>query len=309
MRLVFVGTPQVAVPVVETLCADHEICAVLTRPPAAQGRSAKLVASPVQKWAEAHGVPVLAPSSVKDPTVVEELRTLEPDCCPVVAYGGLITTDLLMIPRHGWINLHFSLLPAYRGAAPVQRALLDGRTRTGVTTFRIVKQLDAGPIFDQVGVNVAPGTTAGDLLTELSLVGAEVMRDTLESVVHGARPRPQPEQGVSIAPKITPGEAQLDLNGTAERALRVVAAMSPEPGAWAHWRGERFKVLRAIPADISENFPSEPNPGKLWRTKKHLYCALADGWIDLVEVQPAGKRAMAGLDWARGVQQLDGGLE
>lgn len=301
MRLIFAGTPRLAVPVVQRLSEHHDIVAVLTRPPSPQGRSSRLVPSPVQEWADARGVTVIAPATLRDPAVVRVMRDLAPDCCPVVAYGGLVTRELLAVPRWGWINLHFSLLPAYRGAAPVQRALLDGCEQTGLTTFRLVPALDAGPVFLQRELSIGPAETAGDLLERLVPLGAGAMVATLDLVERGVEPSEQPAGGVSLAPKLTVDEARLNFARSARDAVNRVRAMSPEPGAWALLGGQRFKVLRAMMADGPGAVgPVEAIPGRLRATKAHLFCRAGDGWVDLVEVQAVGRKAMPGADWARG---------
>jgi len=240
---------------------------------------------------------VLAPHRLRDPQFVERVRQIAPDCCPVVAYGGLLTSELLEIPRFGWINLHFSLLPAYRGASPVQRALLDGCTHTGLTVFRIVPALDAGPIFVQRRVEVMADETAGDLLERLSLLGAQAMADGLFMAQRGDQPTEQPDLGVSLAPKILPEEAQLDMSDSGRKIMDRVRAMSPEPGAWARMGEGRLKVLRAsfIPDDQTDF-----DRGHLVATKRDLLCRVEDGWLALIEVHPPGKRPMSGADWARG---------
>jgi len=301
MRLIFAGTPSTAVPVLDKLSAVHDVRAVLTRPPAPQGRSSRLVPSEVEVWARGHGVEVLAPTSLKDPGVVARIREIAPDCCPVVAYGGLITRELLAIPPLGWINLHYSLLPAYRGAAPVQRALMDGCTSTGVTAFRIVPALDAGPVFCRQQVEIGEDETAGDLLGRLSLIGAEMMVEALRMAEQGIQPVDQPQDGVSLAPKITSEEARLALTWEARRCVDLVRAMSPEPGAWAELESSRFKILRArIAVQPPPGAPEQAVPGTLHATKKRLFCRVGDGWIELTEVQVPGKKPMAGADWARG---------
>ena len=297
MKLIFAGTPATAVPVLDKLADAHDVRAVLTRPPTAQGRSSRLIPSEVETWARSHGVEVLAPEKLKDPTVVTRIREIAPDCVPVVAYGGLITEELLGIPPYGWINLHYSLLPAYRGAAPVQRALLDGCTTTGITIFRIVRALDAGPVFCQREIDVKPTETAGDLLGSLSYVGADAMLEVLDAVANGAQPTEQGTDGVSWAPKVTPEDARLDMSAPARQIVNRVRAMSPDPGAWAMVGEERFKILRA---GLTADPGFEACPGDLRATKKALFCKAQDGWIELVEVQAMGKKKMSGADWARG---------
>jgi len=301
MRVIFAGTPATAVPVLTRIAEVHDVAAVLTRPPAPQGRSSRLVPSEVEAWAREHGVEVLSPQSLKDPGFVARVRGISPDCCPVVAYGGLITRELLSIPAYGWINLHYSLLPAYRGAAPVQRALMDGCATTGVTAFRIVPALDAGPVYLQSRIEIGEEETAGDLLRRLSLIGAETMVEALWMAEQGMEPIDQPLEGVSLAPKITPEEARLNLSWGAGRCVDVVRAMSPEPGAWAELDSQRFKILRARIADQPYSGASNGTiPGNLCANKKQLFCRVGDGWIELTQVQAPGKKPMLGADWARG---------
>jgi len=246
---------------------------------------------------------------MKDPQFVQAVRGIAPQCCPVVAYGGLITPELLRIPTHGWINLHFSILPAYRGAAPVQRALLDGCTQTGITTFLLEPALDSGPVYLQQSVDIAPNETAGDLLDALAVLGAQSMAETMEMIEAGYQPTAQPDQGISYAPKITAEDARLDIGVPASRVVNRVRAMSPEPGAWALLGGQRFKILRARladPQDVS-SLAADGVLGRLAATKKHLFCHVRDGWIELMEVQAIGKKVMTGADWARGALASDPG--
>ncbi|MCL1922586.1 MAG: methionyl-tRNA formyltransferase [Propionibacteriaceae bacterium] len=307
MRVLFAGTPATALPVLESVARDHDLVAVLTRPPAAQGRKAVLVASPVEQWARDAGVEVLAPASTKEPGLAAQLRELEVDACPVVAYGGLLTQELLDIPRLGWLNLHYSLLPAYRGAAPVQQALLDGCVVTGITVFRIVKALDAGPIYVQHRVDIGKEETAGELLERLSLLGVDAMAEALDKANRGVQGVEQLCQGVSLAPKIEVEDARLDLSLSAERVILRVRAMSPDPGAWVMMGDQRIKVLRArMVSDEDQQArsvltSSESQPGSLVPAKKALYCRTRDRWIELVQVHPQGKKPMAGADWGRGL--------
>jgi len=304
MKLVFAGSPKVALPSLEALAQVHEVLAVVTRPPARGRRGPGLVPTEVGAWAQDRGVPVLAPESLRDPGFVDAIHQLAPDACCVVAYGGLITRELLAVPRHGWVNLHFSLLPAYRGAAPVQHALLDGCTRTGLTTFSLVPALDAGPVFRQLTVDIDPYETSGDLLDRLATLGAGAMLDTVADLALGVLPVAQPAEGVSLAPKLTPDQGRLDVGGPAAQFVNKVRAFSPDPGAWLQlcsqrFPPERFRVLRAVPAS-SQPQPAAREPGTLVATKNRLYLAVHNDWVDLVEVQAGGKKRMAGADWARG---------
>src|SRR6476661_4071282 len=212
MRLVFAGTPEVAVPSLDALAGSrHEVVGVVTRPDAPSGRGRKLVASPVAQRAEELGLPVLKPQHPRDPEFQEALRELRPDCCPVVAYGALLPQSALDIPEHGWVNLHFSALPAWRGAAPVQHAIWAGDEVTGATTFRIVKALDAGPTYGLMTQTIRPDDTAGTLLATLAEGGAGLLVATLDGIADGSlEERAQPEDGVSYAPKVSVEDARVD---------------------------------------------------------------------------------------------------
>ena len=249
MRIVFGGTPDVAIPSLDALVKSrHEILAVVTRPDAPSGRGKKLAASPVALRAGELGIEVLKPQRPRDEEFVDRLTELAPDCCPVVAYGALLPQRVLDIPRHGWVNLHFSVLPAWRGAAPVQRAILAGDQSTGATTFRIVLELDAGPIFASVSEPIRPDDTAGDLLHRLSLSGARLLVDTVDGIEDGTlTPSPQPETDaqVSYASKITVQDAEIDWSQPAEVIDRLIRGCYPAPGAWTTFNGDRFKINSA----------------------------------------------------------------
>src|SRR6266851_7696774 len=253
MRLVFAGTPQTAVPVLDALLRSrHEVAAVLTRPDAPTGRGRKVEPSPVARRAREAGVEVLTPPKVRDPAFLDQLRKIAPDCCPVAAYGALLPQSALDIPLHGWVNLHFSVLPAWRGAAPVQHAILHGDDITGATTFRLVAELDAGPVFGVLTEPIRPGDTAGDLLARLAESGAGLLVETLNGIESGQlTPRPQPPDGVSLAPKITPERARIDWRLPAAAIGRQIRACTPEPGAWTVLAGVRLKIgpLAGIAAD------------------------------------------------------------
>src|SRR4051794_7647329 len=260
MRIVVAGTPEVAVPSLAALAASrHEIVAVVTRPDAAAGRGRKISRSPVAGWAEEHGVPVLQPVRPSEPAFLAELAALEPDCCPVIAYGALVPQAALDLPRHGWVNLHFSVLPAWRGAAPVQRAIMAGDEVTGATTFRLERGLDTGPVFAVMTQAIRPRDTAGDLLTRLAEGGAGLLLATLDGIEDGVvEARPQPEDGVSLAPKITVEEAEVDWALPAQVIDRRVRGCTPAPGAWTTWRGDRLGLGPVLPdAPVSPN-PAEP---------------------------------------------------
>jgi methionyl-tRNA formyltransferase len=299
VRIVFGGTPDVAIPSLDALAdSRHDLVAVVTRPDAPTGRGKKLTASPVAQRAAELGIEVLKPQRPRDEEFVTRLTELAPDCCPVVAYGALLPQRVLDIPRHGWVNLHFSLLPAWRGAAPVQHAILAGDQTTGATTFRIVLELDAGPIFATVIEPIRPDDTAGDLLHRLSLSGARLLVDTLDGIQDGtltATPQPETDAQVSYASKINVEDARIDWTQPAEVLDRLVRACAPAPGAWTTFRGERFKINSAL---ISDTVLA---PGALQISKRAVRVGTATQALELGEIQAQGKKPMAAADWARGV--------
>jgi methionyl-tRNA formyltransferase len=299
VRIVFGGTPDVAIPSLDALVdSRHELLAVVTRPDAPSGRGKKLTASPVAERAAELGIEVMKPQRPRDEEFVTRLAQIAPDCCPVVAYGALLPQRVLDIPRHGWVNLHFSLLPAWRGAAPVQHAILAGDQLTGATTFRIVLELDAGPIFATVTEPIRSDDTAGDLLHRLSLSGARLLVDTLDGIEDGTlTPTPQPETDaqVSYASKINVEDARIDWTQPAETVDRLVRACTPVPGAWTTFRGERFKINSAHISDTA--LP----PGVLEITKRSVRVGTGTRALQLGEVQAQGKKPMTAANWARGV--------
>lgn len=301
MRVVFAGTPAPAVPSLRALIEspEHEVVAVVTRPDAPAGRGRKLVRSPVGALADEHGIEVLTPARASDPEFLDRLREIEPDCCPVVAYGALLGERALAIPKHGWVNLHFSLLPAWRGAAPVQAAIRHGDEITGAATFRLVKELDAGPVFGVVTEEISATDTAGTLLERLSESGAKLMVATLDGIADGSlREQEQPAEGISYAPKVTVDDAKVDFTASAQAIDRLIRSVTPDPGAWAWLRGERFKLgpvsLVAEEADLA--------PGEIKVERKRVLVGTATSAVRLGEVQAQGKKRMAAADWARGTR-------
>ena len=304
MRVVFAGTPEPALPALEAVAASHhDLVGVVTRPDAPAGRGRSLVASPVAQRAEQLGVPVLKPAHPRDPDFQAALRDLAPDCCPVVAYGALLPQSALDIPPHGWVNLHFSLLPAWRGAAPVQHALWAGDELSGATTFRIVPALDAGPTFGLMTEVVRAGDTAGDLLGRLAEGGAELLVRTLDGIEDGSlEAREQPAEGVSLAPKITVEDAHVDWGQPAVATDRRVRACTPAPGAWTTYEGERFKLGPVVVEADREPLP----PGVLEVAKNAVYVGTGTHPVRLGEVKATGRKQMAAADWARGVRVESG---
>ncbi len=303
MRVVFAGTPEVAVPALDAVASsDHELVGVVTRPDAPSGRGRKLLASPVALRAEELGVPVLKPAHPREPQFQQQLRDLEPDCCPVVAYGALLPQSALDIAPHGWVNLHFSCLPAWRGAAPVQHAIWAGDEVTGATTFRIVKELDAGPTFGVMTERIRPTDTAGDLLARLAEGGAGLLIATLDGIADGSLDaRTQPEDGVSFAPKISVADAEVDWTQAATAVDRRIRACTPAPGAWSTHDGERIKI-GPIDLAVGALEPGDLQPGHLAIGKQTVLVGTGTTPVRLGEVKAFGKRQMQAADWARGLQ-------
>ncbi|MFD4701848.1 methionyl-tRNA formyltransferase [Streptomyces niveus] len=305
MKLVFAGTPEVAVPALDALIASdrHEVAAVVTRPDAPSGRGRRLVASPVAQRAEEAGIEILRPAKPRDEAFLARLREIAPDCCPVVAYGALLPRVALDVPAHGWVNLHFSLLPAWRGAAPVQHAVMAGDETTGAATFLIEEGLDSGPVYGVITENVRPTDTSGDLLTRLAFAGAGLLAATMDGIEDGTlKAVPQPAAGITLAPKLTVEDAQVDWTAPALRVDRVVRGCTPAPGAWTLFRGERLKLIQVAPAtDRTDLAPGEPAVGK-----NSVHVGTGSYGVELLWVQPQGKKPMRAADWARGVRIAPG---
>ncbi|MEW2296875.1 methionyl-tRNA formyltransferase [Streptomyces sp. NPDC006743] len=305
MKLVFAGTPEVAVPALDALLASgrHEVAAVVTRPDAPAGRGRRLIASPVAERAEEAGIEVLKPARPRDPDFQERLKEIAPDCCPVVAYGALLPRTALDIPAHGWVNLHFSLLPAWRGAAPVQHSLMAGDEITGASTFLIEEGLDSGPVYGTVTEAIRPTDTSGDLLTRLALAGAGLLAATMDGIEDGTlKPVPQPSEGVTLAPKITVEDARVDWAAPALRVDRVVRGCTPAPGAWTTFRGERLKLIQVAPVPRRTDLA----PGALAVGKNDVHVGTGSYAVELLWVQAQGKKPMRAADWARGVRIAEG---
>ncbi|HEY5353089.1 MAG TPA: methionyl-tRNA formyltransferase [Streptosporangiaceae bacterium] len=320
MRVVFAGTPQAAVPALDALLkSGHEVVAVVTRPDAPAGRGLHLEPSPVAQRATEAGVEVLKPARPRDPEFVDRLRQIDPDIVPITAYGALIPQSVLDIPAQGWVNLHFSLLPAWRGAAPVQHAILHGDDITGATTFRLVKELDAGPVFGVVTESIRPDDTAGELLGRLAVSGADLLVATLDGIESGQlEARPQPAEGVSLAPKITAEDARVRWDQPAIAVDRQIRATTPSPGAWTMLGEARVKLWpvgplpdNATPGDpVPDNAgPGDaastgaPAPGEVRILRSGVLVGTATTPVGLGDVQPPGKRRMRAADWARGLRQ------
>lgn len=304
MRIVFAGTPEPALPSLRRLIESprHEVIAVLTRPDAAAGRRGKPAPSPVARMALEHDIPVLRPSKPNSDEFVAELTELAPECCAVVAYGALLREPLLAVPERGWVNLHFSVLPAWRGAAPVQAAIAAGDTVTGATTFLIEPALDSGPVFGVVTETIRPTDTAGDLLERLSISGAELLSRTLDGIADGTLTAvPQPSEGVTIAPKITVEEARVRWDLPAHVVERRIRAVTPNPGAWTMIGDLRVKLG---PVTIDEA-PEPLQPGAIRAARDGVRVGTASAPVRLGSIQPPGKKPMNAADWARGARLDD----
>ena len=300
MRLVFAGTPEPALPSLAALAASsHELVAVVTRPDAPAGRNRRPQRSPVGAWADERGIEVLTPARPKEQSFVDRLTELAPDCVPVVAYGALVPPALLTVPAHGWVNLHFSLLPAWRGAAPVQHAVLHGDELTGAAVFQLEAGLDTGPVFGTLVAPIGPRDTSGDLLGRLATAGAGLLVQVLDAIEDGtARAVPQPADGVSLAPKITVEDAQVRWGEPAFAVDRRVRACTPAPGAWTTFRDERVKLSPVRPV------PGGPSlaPGSILVEKARVLAGTATDPVELGAVRAAGKKEMPAVDWARGTR-------
>jgi len=312
------------VPALDALLASrHEVAAVLTRPdaPAGRGRHVEsspltrrhVESSPVARRAAQAGLEVLTPARARDPQFLDRLRQIAPDCVPMVAYGALIPQAALDVPAHGWVNLHFSVLPAWRGAAPVQHAILHGDDVTGASTFRVVAELDAGPVYGVLTEPVRPTDTTGDLLERLAHSGAQLLAATLDGIEAGTLEAvPQPAEGVSFAPKVTPADARVDWKLPAHVVDRLIRACTPEPGAWTEHDGARLKlapvslagpVSLARPVSLPRSADAQDlAPGEVLAAKHDVFVGTGSRPVRLGEVQAEGKRRMMASDWARGLR-------
>jgi len=332
MRLVFAGTPAVALPSLRALIDSprHQVVAVVTRPDKPAGRGRHVRPSPVHALAEEAGIEVLTPARAGDPEFLARLTEIAPDCCPVVAYGALLPRAALDIPRHGWVNLHFSLLPAYRGAAPVQHALLAGDDLTGASVFQIEEAMDSGPVYGVLTEPIGPHDTAGDLLDRLASSGARLLAAVMDGIEDSALvARPQPAEGVSFAPKLSVDDVRIDWTAPAVAVDRLVRAATPAPGAWTTFRGRRVKIspVRLLPDAVPAATPTDTQvgtradspadtpagsagriePGRLVLLDRRRV-AVGTGTVPVLlgEVRPEGRAPMPAADWVRGLRPAQG---
>jgi len=305
MRIVFAGTPEPALPSLRRLIesARHDVIAVLTRPDAAAGRRAKPSPSPVAQLALEHDIPVLRPPRPNSDEFVSELSELAPEACAAVAYGALLREGLLAVPAHGWINLHFSLLPAWRGAAPVQAAIAAGDAVTGATTFQIEPALDSGPVYGVVTETIRPTDTAGDLLDRLSISGAALLETTLDGIADGTLTAVrQPSDGVTVAPKVTVDDARVRWDLPAHVVERRIRAVTPSPGAWTMVGDLRIKLG---PVAVDDTAQEPLAPGTIRVDRSGVRIGTASQPVLLNQVQPPGKKQMDAAAWARGARLDD----
>jgi methionyl-tRNA formyltransferase len=299
MRIVFAGTPETALPSLRALAESrHDVAAVLTRPDAAAGRGRHLRPSPVAAFAREHGIEVLAPPTPSDREFLDRLRDIAPQCCPIVAYGALLRREALDIPEYGWVNLHFSVLPAWRGAAPVQRAIMAGDEVTGATVFSLVEELDAGPVLGTITERIRDNDTAGTLLERLADFGARLLVDVVDHIEDGdVRAVAQAGDAVSYAAKITTDDARVRWDLPAFAVDRLIRGCTPKPGAWTTWGGEPLKLG---PITVTET--STLAPGEIAFEKHAVRVGTATTDVLLDAVQPRGKKSMPAADWGRGLR-------
>ncbi|MDP4961612.1 MAG: methionyl-tRNA formyltransferase [Mycobacterium sp.] len=305
MRIVFAGTPAPALPSLQRLIDSprHDVVAVLTRPDAATSRRGKPTPSPVAQLALDAGIAVLRPARPNSPEFIEELIEIAPEGCAVVAYGSLLGAELLAIPAHGWVNLHFSLLPAWRGAAPVQAAIAAGDTATGATTFMIEPTLDTGPIFGVVTEAIRQADTAGDLLDRLAVSGGVLLEATMDGIAEGSlTPVPQLTEGVSAAPKVSVEQARIRWDLPAHIIDRQIRAMTPHPGAWTMIGDMRIKVGPVVVYKSGEPMA----PGIIATERTRVLIGTGSDPVQLKQIQPPGKKPMSAADWARGARLATG---
>ncbi|WP_382305651.1 methionyl-tRNA formyltransferase [Herbiconiux sp. UC225_62] len=295
MRVVFAGTPAVAVPSLQALAARQEVVAVVTRLDAPVGRKRVLTPSPVAVAAAEAGLPVIKTNRLDD-SVTAQIASLDADLGVIVAYGGLVREPLLSTPRLGWINLHFSLLPRWRGAAPVQWAVMSGDTESGATVFQLRPGLDDGPIWSTTSTPIGPHETSGNLLSRLAVSGAEQLADTVDGIAAGRLSASEQVGDVTLAPKLTIDDARLDFTAGLDEVYARLRGVTPEPGAFTEIDGVRVKILDAAPARDRARL----DPGVVAADGQHVYVGTGGSPLELTTVHPAGKKPMAAADWWRG---------
>ena len=297
MRIGVAATPDVAIPTLNWLLqSEHEIGLIITQPDRPSGRGRLLHESIVGKWAQSHGIPLIKPEKPRQ--LIGKIEEL--DLVLTIGYGVLLPESILSLPRHGFLNLHFSLLPAYRGAAPAQRALHKGELVTGVSVFQLDKGMDTGPIFTQESITIDSAWRSFELLQHLSDLGPEVVRRSFEMIQDGKTPSDQIGTP-SLAPKITKSEAKIDFTQDADHISNAIRAFTYEPGAWTVWKDEPFKICATVFSDVKNG-----TPGEIFVFEKSVFVATGSQALEILRVIPAGKKEMDAIDWARGAR-LNGG--
>ena len=297
MKIAVAASPEVAIPTLEYLLASqHELALVISRPDSQVGRGREITPTAVSSWATAYGIELYRPDKAAD--FDERLKSF--DLVITIGYGVLLPEFILSQPKHGFINLHFSLLPKLRGAAPAQRAIIEGVTETGVTVFQLDAGMDTGPIYLQTKHSIAPNTTGGDLLNELALLGPSAIGQTISAIESGIQPIPQDHSIATSAAKLGKAEAQIDWATSAEQIVNKILGFAPNPGATAKFRGEVLRILRAQVSEVS--LPV----GEISLTNGSVVVGTSTNAVELLEVTPAGKKAMAASAWANGARFVAG---
>lgn len=298
-RIVFMGSPAFALPALQALIEVYPVVGVVTQPDQPAGRGRELTPPPVKSLATKLGLPLIQPSHLRDPKALEQLHCWAPDLIVVTAFGQILRSEVLDLPRFGCINIHASLLPRWRGAAPIQAAILHGDTQTGVTIMRMDTGVDTGPLLSQRAVPIMPDDTSETLSQRLAKLGAELLLETLPPYLKGdLKPQPQPLVGETYAPMLRKEDGLLDFTRSAEELARCVRAFQPWPGAYLFWQGQRLKVLRAHAAPSASL-----QPGQTLVYKNLPAISTANGLLVLEEVQPAGKKSMSGKAFLQGARE------
>ena len=297
MRIGVAATPDVAIPTLNWLLqSEHEIALIITQPDRPSGRGRLLQESIVGQWAQSHGIPLIKPEKPQE--LIGKIEEL--DLVLTIGYGVLLPESILSLPRHGFLNLHFSLLPAYRGAAPAQRALHNGELVTGVSVFQLDKGMDTGPIFTQESITIDSAWRSFELLQHLADLGPDVVRRAFEMIQDGKTPSDQIGTP-SLAPKITKSEGKIDFTQDADHISNAIRAFTYEPGAWTIWKDEPFKICATAFSDVKN-----ATPGEIFVVEKSVFVATGSQALEILRVIPAGKKEMDAIDWARGAR-LNGG--
>jgi methionyl-tRNA formyltransferase len=298
MRIGVAATPDVAIPTLDWLISsEHDLVLVITQPDKPAGRGRAIKQSVVGDWASTRNIPILKPSASDE--LIGRINDL--DCIVTIGYGVLLPQHILDLPKFGFINLHFSLLPAYRGAAPAQRALQNGETSTGVSVFQLEKGMDTGPIYSQRSIAIDPNWRSAELLQALAQEGPAAVHDALKMISHGELPSAQQGE-VSLAPKITKQEAFLNFSDDSNTLVNAIRAFTYEPGAWCKWKNESFKITSAV---VVADKPLSPAEIVVDGQRVIVGCGNKSS-IELLTVVPAGKKEMSAADWARGARLQSG---